>query len=217
MATRTLKGYRFVTDDLKSRYGNVRWQIGEWNKCEGRLWLCTNGFHASENPLDSLSYAYGTRWFECEARGGILRDRDKFCASEMRLVREIPRRVLQRFALDCAWRTVRIFEAEYPADKRLRKALKTVRAYLKSPNSENLAKVLIAERDCGHDHPALLAAVHAIRAATYLDMAEIAANTLDAVHWARIYIGAKGRTSPAESKWQRRHLQHLIRKERNGN
>ena len=134
-----MKGYRFVTDDLKSQHGNTQWQIGKWQKCKGKLSLCHNGFHASQKPIDSLNYIFGTRWFECEAQGEILKDTDKVCASEMRIVKEIPNKVIQQFAIDCAWRVLHIFEERYPGDKRPRQAIEAARAYLKFPTQENLA------------------------------------------------------------------------------
>ena len=127
---KTIKGYRFVTDELKSEHGNTQWKIGKWLKCKGKLSLCVNGFHASQKPIDSLDYIFGMRWFECEAQGEILKGSDKFCASEMRLIREIPNRVLRQFAIDCAYRVLHIFEEHYPKDKRPRQALEAVKAYL---------------------------------------------------------------------------------------
>ena len=178
-----MKGYRFVTDALKSERGDTQWMIGKWQKRKGELSLCCNGFHASQKPIDSLSYIFGTRWFECEARGQILKDTDKFCASEMRIVKEIPNKVIQQFAIDCAWRVLHIFEEGYPDDKRPRQALEAVRAYLKFPTQENLDK--------------LTAACDAARAAA-CDAARAAAS--DAAR-------------AAEQKWQNRHLQNLIRNE----
>ena len=123
-----IKGYRFVTDDLKSQHGNTQWVIGKWQKCKGELSFCENGFHASQKPIDSLAYVFGTRWFECEARGGILKDTDKFCASEMRLTREIPKKVIQQFAIDCAYHVLHFFEDKYPDDKRPRQTLEAAEA-----------------------------------------------------------------------------------------
>ena len=130
-----MKGYKFVKENLKSEHGNIQWVLGEWQKCEGKSSLCETGLHASQKPLDSLNYIFGTRWFECEARGKILKDRDKFCASEMRLLQEIPKKVLIQFAIDCAKKTLPIFEREYPNDKRPRKVIKAAELYLKNPNA----------------------------------------------------------------------------------
>ena len=130
-----MKGYRFVKENLKSEHGNIQWVPGEWQKCEGKSSLCETGLHASQKPLDSLNYIFGTRWFECEARGKILKDSDKFCASEMRLLREIPKEILIQFAIDCAKKALPVFEREYPNDKRPRKVIKAAELYLKNPNA----------------------------------------------------------------------------------
>jgi len=37
---KTIKGYRFVTNELKSEHGNTKWEIGKWLKCKGELSLC---------------------------------------------------------------------------------------------------------------------------------------------------------------------------------
>jgi len=208
---RTIKCYRFVTDDLKSQHGRVQWVIGEWQKRKGKLILCGRGFHASQRPLDSLNYVFGTRWFECEARGNILKDADKFCASEMRLVREIPYRVIQEFAINCAWRVLHIFEKEYPKDKRPRQALEAAKTYLKFPTEENLQKLNAAwdaARDAAWD-----AARDAARAAAW-DAAWAAAS---AAARAAARDAAWAAARAAEIKWQNRHLLNLIRKAKRNN
>lgn len=143
---RIIKGFRFVTDILRSEHGSTRWQIGRWQKLKNErpLRLCVNGFHASQKPIDSLSYVFGSRWFECEARGHIFRDTDKFCAAEMRLVKEIPQRVIRQFGIDCAWHVLHIFEDKYPNDKRPREAIEAARALLKFPTQENRDRLAAA-------------------------------------------------------------------------
>jgi hypothetical protein len=203
---KVIKCYRFVTDDLKSQHGRVQWVVGEWQKRKGKLILCGHGFHASQRPLNSLNYIFGTRWFECEARGNILKDADKFCASEMRLVKEIPNRVIQEFAIDCAWRVLRIFEKKYPDDKRPRKALEAARTYLKFPTKENLEKLNAARDAAG---AAAGAAAWAAARAAAGDAARAAAGAAArAAAWAAAWAAARD----AEIKWQNRHLLNLIRK-----
>jgi hypothetical protein len=208
MTAKTLKGYRFVTDDLKSQHGDTQWVVGKWQKCKGELSLCQNGFHASEKPPDSLSYIFGTRWFECEARGEILKDTDKFCASEMRLVKEIPKKVIQQFAIDCAWRVLHVFEEKYPDDKRPRQAIDAAKAYLKFPTQENLGKLSAAAyaaaraTDAATDAAARAAAYAAARAT------DAAARATDAATDA----AARAAAYAAEWKWQNKHLLNLIKK-----
>ena len=130
-----MTGYKFVKENLKSGHGDIQWVLGEWQKCEGKSSLCETGLHASQKTLDSLNYIFGIRWFECEARGKILKDSDKFCASEMRLLQEIPKGVLIQFAIDCARKVLPVFEKEYPNNKRPRKVIEAAELYLKNPNA----------------------------------------------------------------------------------
>lgn len=136
--------YRFVTSDLRSKNGDTQWVVGEWRKNKGKLSLCKNGFHACKTPHDSLNNIYGKRWFQAEARGRILHGDDKFCATEMRLVAEIPVRVIQQWAIDCAYRVLYLYEEKYPEDKRPRLALEAKQAWIDDPTEENLEKLKAA-------------------------------------------------------------------------
>lgn len=200
-----MKGYRFVTQGLTSKHGDVKWEVGKWHKCKGELNLCACGFHASQKPIDSLNYILGTRWFECEARGKFLKDNDKFCASKMRLVKEIPSTILREFAIDCAWRVLHIFERKYPDDKRPRLALEAAKAYLKFPTEENRER-MAAARDAAGDAAWDAARDAAVAAAR--DAARVAA-------WAAArvaaWVAARDAAWAAERKWQNRHLLNLIK------
>lgn len=132
-------GYKFVTDELKSRNGDAQWKINEWKKCTGELELCSNGFHASHTPLESLQYTYGNRWFMVEAKGEVLEDGDKFCAREMRITREIPvNKVLVQFAILCARRCYPNYKRHNPEDKAVLLAIVAAEKCLENPSKENL-------------------------------------------------------------------------------
>lgn len=134
---RVTRCYRFVTSEMKSKSGDVSWAVGEWVKHMGPLVLCEQGLHACRDPLDSLSYIYGDRWYMAELRGSVKEESDKLCASEMRLVKEIPMSVIQRFAVDCAERYLANFEREHPKDKCPREAIEAARAFIENPTEEN--------------------------------------------------------------------------------
>lgn len=186
----TMKGYRFVTGDMRSKNGVVQWELGKWQKFDGKLKLCESGLHASKEPVDSLSYVFGERWFRCEARGTILMDSDKFCASEMRLTREISVNVIKRFAVECAKHMLHLYEEKHPADKRPRLAIEAAELYLAEPTEENLNK-LTAAWAAGEAAWAAGAAAGAARAAAR-------AAAWDAA-WA------------AERRWQNKLLKKLIK------
>lgn len=141
MKQKNVCGYRWLTKDLKSEHGNVEWKPGEWKKQDGKLELCRNGFHASREPLDSLNYDFGVRWFHCEARGEILEDNDKFIASEMRVTKEIvnAKNIVVAFAIACAKRSLKYFEEKNPDDLRPRKAIEAAEAWLQNPTKQNEA------------------------------------------------------------------------------
>ena len=100
--------------------------------------MCESGLHGCESALDSLNYVYGEKWFKIEARGKILRGDDKFDASEMRLVREIPIQILKHFAVECVKHVLPIWTAKYPNDNRPARAIEVVETHLHNPNPENL-------------------------------------------------------------------------------
>ena len=75
---KTTTGYKFIKKDMKSEKGNHKWKVGKWYK-EEEIKLCGKGFHACKEPLESLDYVYGDKWFIVEARGKIIeREGDKF-------------------------------------------------------------------------------------------------------------------------------------------
>ena len=115
----TIKCYRFVSDDLTSTNGKMSWTIGEWNKVSDKIVCCSNGLHAALTPRDSLRNVYGQRWFVSEAKGEIVKQDNKFAASEMRIIQEIPKIVLQRFVIWCANDCLKYYERKYPEDKRV--------------------------------------------------------------------------------------------------
>ena len=136
-----IKGYKFIQDNMKSQNGNTEWKLKQWKKHKGQLIMCESGFHASKTPLQSLNYPYGNKWFMIEAKGQIIRDKDKFCAQEMRLIKELPtKKISVEFAIACAERCLKNFEKKYPKDKRPRQAIQAAKNWLKNPNEENRKK-----------------------------------------------------------------------------
>jgi hypothetical protein len=119
-----------VRDDLTSENGELSWKIGVWNKVNGKIICCSNGLHAALMPRDSIRNVYGQRWFISEARGEIVKEDNKFAASEMRIVEEIPKIVLQRFAIWCAKDSLKYYEKKYPKDTRASDCIQAAENYL---------------------------------------------------------------------------------------
>lgn len=226
----TITCYRFVTDDLKSQNGDEQWTIGEWKKANGELELCKTGLHACKTPYQSLNYVYGNRWFKAEARGRILEGDDKFCSSEMRLVKEIPITVIHQWAIDCAYRVLPIYEQEYPNDMRPRRALEAKQAWINNPCEETAWATKDAASDAWDTtwnvwiaaRNVWVAAKRAADAATAaVDwVAKYAAKHAACYAWCAVksaadaaaWATAEATTYVAEVKWQRKHLEELIQK-----
>ena len=228
-----MRGYRFVTDDLKSKNGEVQWEIGKWQKHDGELKLCKSGFHASKEPLDSLNYVFGSRWFICEARGKILEDDDKFCAEEMRLLREIPdlKRLMVRFAVDCAKRCLPRFEAVFPEDECPREAIEAAEVWFKNPTEENRRAAESAAESAAWSAAWLAAEPAWSSVGAAAESARSAARAAARSAWSARSAGsatrlaawsaaesaawsagaAAGSAGLAERKWQRKHLNKLIK------
>ena len=193
MVSVTVRGYKFVTKDLKSKNGDIQWVVNEWQKVEGQLSLCNNGLHASHTPLDSLQYTYGDRWFIIEARGKMVEGDDKFCAEEMKLTQELPvDKILVQFAILCARRCYKNYKKQYPEDKIVLAAIEAAEKCMLDPSEENISAARSAARS----------AVSAARSAE--SAARSAAWSAESAAW--------NAARSAERKWQQKVLQKLIQK-----
>jgi len=136
---KTITGYKFIKQDMNSIKGGTKWRLKQWKKHKGEINLCQKGFHATRTALQSLDYPYGPRWFIVEAKGEFKEKKDdKFVASEMRLVKELPtKKIAVEFAIKCAKRCLKNFEKEYPEDKRPREAIEATKNWLKKPTKKN--------------------------------------------------------------------------------
>jgi len=189
---KTRKGYKFIKQNMTSKNGGDEWKIGVWKKYKGKIELCKSGVHATRTPLQSLQYICGDRWFLVGARGKIIENKnDKFVASEMRLIREIPtKKVCVKFAIACAERRLHVFEEKYPADKRPRKAIEAAKAWIKNPCDETKAAAWSAARSAARS-------------------AASAARSAASAAWSASWSAAES----AEKKWQNKTLLKIIREE----
>ena len=205
---KTITAYKFVKEDMKSKNGDQKWEVGKWYKHEGELSICSSGFHACESPLSSLEYVYGDRWFVVEARGKIIRDGNKFVASEMRLVRELDvKKILVPFSYLCARRTLENFEKIFPKDDRPRKAIEAAEAYAKCPCEKHRSAALSVES-------AAWSAARSAESAVRSAMSAASAKTSYAA-WSAAWSAALSADSAAwsaERKWQEEQLLKLVKK-----
>lgn len=212
MTDKCQTGYKWLTDDMRSVNGNESpWKIGVWKKIHKPLEMCKTGFHASENPLYSLEFVYGDRFFVVEAQGTVLHGTDKFVASEMRIVKELPaKEIMVKFVIACAKNCLFRFEQKYPDDKRPRNAIEVAEKTAVAPDA---AAIAYAYATAYAASPATYAVATAYAAAATADAATYAYATSPAIYaasTAAYAVAAATTTAASERKWQRRKLEQII-------
>ena len=148
--------WKFMYNGLKSKHGEVKWKIGEWQK-EEKIEICNSGFHASVNPAHALKYVQGDVLSLVEVRGESAVQGDKQCWSEMRIVKAYSWKKEDSiaFSIYAAEKVIGIFEKEYPKDDRPRKAIEAAKEWLKDPSEKNRTKAADAAHAAAHPaHPA---------------------------------------------------------------
>ena len=191
----TIKCYRFVRDDLTSENGELSWKIGEWNKVNGKIVCCSNGLHAALTPRDSIRNVYGQRWFISEARGEIDKQDNKFATSEMRIVKEIPKIVLQRFAIWCANDSLKYYERKYPKDTRASDCIQAAEDYL---DGKIKIDELIKKQQAAYD-AASAASGAAGRALAAVIATSMSITTVNAAPWVNATAAASYAAHTAEA------------------
>ncbi|MEV6634893.1 hypothetical protein AB0M54_29505 [Actinoplanes sp. NPDC051470] len=190
--------YRFVEDNLTSANGTMSWRVGEWNAVRGAIACCSLGLHASARPRDSVRNVYGRRWFLAEARGDIDHQENKFAASEMRLVEEIPAVVLRRFAVGCARSSLAYIGKRRPLDPRVLQCVEATEEFLDgSLKTDDLLEarhaagaVIASEAALGPDGGRAVAAAMAASCAADGDAASWASAAAGAAHAAAVAADA---------------------------
>lgn len=116
--------------------------------------MCSVGYHASERLIDALGYAPGSTLSRVELSGAILRDDDKLCASERKVLWTVDvDRILYEAACVFATRALmRERKAGREPDKRSWAAIKVKRAWLKGEATDaELAAAWAAARAAALD------------------------------------------------------------------
>ena len=105
-----IRAYHFVGSTLRD--GRPVPPDGVWLEHDGPLVLCQSGLHASEHPLDALTYAPGTTLCRVDLDGEIIRDSDKLVARRRQIVARIDATVVLRdFACACARDVLPLWDA----------------------------------------------------------------------------------------------------------
>jgi len=134
------KTLRITDGKLASEHGGETWEIGKWHKIDGELAMCGRGYHASLNIVDAMQYVAPDALALVEVRGKHLKQDDKQCWEEMRVVKawKWTKEDSVALAIYAAELALGIYKKQYPDDKRPRTAIGAARAWLKNPCDETL-------------------------------------------------------------------------------
>ena len=126
--------YKFLNGN-KSKNGGTVWKVGEWKRANGKLKMCKNGFHASCYIQDALRYVPGLHLALVEVRGKHLKDDDKECWREMRVIKKWKwgKRESVKLAVISARDCLKNYEDKFPGDSRPRVAVEAAEAWLRQP------------------------------------------------------------------------------------
>jgi hypothetical protein len=133
------KLWKVFKENLKSNNGDIEWKIGEWQKHNGKLEMCCSGFHASKRIIDAMGYTNAEEIALVEVRGDSLKQDDKQCWSEMRLLKvyKWTKKDSVSLAIYAAELVLGNYEKKYPDDKRPREAIEAAKNVLKNDNRKN--------------------------------------------------------------------------------
>ena len=77
--------YKSLPKD-KAPHGH-KFRVGKWYKIDGDIDICRKGFHASKNIINSMNYVPAEVLAKVEVRGKSIKQYDKQCWSEMKLIK----------------------------------------------------------------------------------------------------------------------------------
>ncbi len=133
------KRWKFLRKGFKSENGNLKWKLNKWEKVDGELDMCQNGLHACKEPYDAFSYVQGEILAVVECRGEHLKDENKECWREQRVVKAYKwtKKDSLKLAIYSAELVLKNFEKEYPNDKRPREAIEAAKKVLFKDTAKN--------------------------------------------------------------------------------
>jgi len=144
MKTKTL--YKALPED-KAPHGH-KYQLNKWYKTEGELKICQNGFHASKNFTDAFGHVTPYYVAKVEVRGNSIKEDDKECWSEMRIVswKKWTKKDSVSLAIFAAELALKNFEKKHPDDMCPRGAIEAAKKVLKQDNEANRSAARSAAR-----------------------------------------------------------------------
>lgn len=138
--------WKALRADLKSENGNQTWEIGKWCEFDGRLSMCSKGFHCSPRVIDAMQYVPLEILAQVEVDGNHLEDKNKSCWRKMRMVKawRWTKKDSVALAIFAAELTLANFEKGYPDDKRPRQAIEAAKKVLEADTEENRSAAELA-------------------------------------------------------------------------
>ena len=229
-----MKAYHFLKGNMCGGYGSEpAWKIGEERSIKGKLVMCEHGYHASPSWRDALSYAKGNMACIVELSGEIVKDTDKYVARTRKLIdARNAEKVLRTWSCDCAERALKKAKVK---DERCWDAIKIARLYNKGKaTKEELAAAEFAARSAAlaaaefaagsaawsaarsaawsaAESAAWSAARSAARSAAEFDAESAAWSAVESAAESAAWSAAEFAAGFAEIRWQKRHLNKLMK------
>ena len=115
--------YKTIPDD-KTSHGH-KWILNKWCSIKGKLKMCENGFHCSDNFIDAFQYVSPGWICLVEVEGEAEKKEDKSVHEKMRIVKwkKWTKKDSVSLAIFAAELVLNNYEKEYPDDKRPRDAI----------------------------------------------------------------------------------------------
>jgi len=194
-----MKAYKFLRNDMRSGSGDEpAWKIGEKRTIRGKLLICSRGYHSSPSFYDALGYAEGNMACIVEVTRPQHRQGDKYVSSSCTIIScKDAEKVLRTWACDCAERASKRAKV---TDERSWNVIKVARFY-------NEGKATKEEWDAAW---AAAWAAWDARSAAW-DARSAAGAARAAAGAARSARGATWAAWAAEVKWQKKHLDKLMK------
>jgi hypothetical protein len=131
--------WKTLRSGLKSDDGKFKWEKGVWYNIKGNLGTCPNGFHASKNIIDAMSYETPGILALVEVMGKPQVHNDKEYWSKMRIVeyKKWYKKDSVRLAIFSSELVIENYEKLHK-DSLPRDSINAAKRYLKNPNKKNI-------------------------------------------------------------------------------
>lgn len=121
-------------------HGKFKWQLDKWEKAEGKIIACQNGFHGSRRIIDAMRFVNMEVLAVVEVDGASdTSESDKEAWQKMKIIKawKWEKKDSVELAVFAAEQVIGNFEKQYPNDKRPREAIEAAKKWIKNPTKEN--------------------------------------------------------------------------------